>query len=117
MTAIITFFSVAYLIAQFWNWIYTGISPFSVTEYMAIFNTTGGFMIAQTTQDWGQYLNPMFYPQYFETLWKIATLDLPLFSGAPWLQVLRFAIGYPGAVCLVCLLVFGFISVVQSIFS
>lgn len=76
------------------------------------------YPVAYTTQDWGQLAAPVFHTDFFASLLKITTLDLPIFGGPnDPAQILRWIFLGPVIACIVVAVVLGIISIFSKVLT
>ncbi len=114
MGAWLAFSVFIYSLGLIYGSIMMGTNLWDIPSMVAVLNPVAGYQIASTTQAWGQMVNPLFWPTYFECIYKIITFDLPIWgaTGSP-LQLLRLVFIGPIIACIV----YGLIITIISIFS
>ena len=99
-----------YVIGLLVGWASTGSNTFVDTNMTDPIQGLMSFQTSQETQQWGVLSIPMALPTYFNNMWKVATLDFPIFNEGWWI-IIRWILLGP----IIAMIVYGLVSTFMSL--
>ena len=70
-----------YIVGLIFGGIPIGVSLLENATAVAPINSIMGYQVAYAQQSWGQQIYSLFHLDFFQAIFKIMTLDLPIFGG------------------------------------